>query len=148
MRERLIEAGFSEEMADLAIEIVEGGDSGELIGEVERLKKEVEEYRLKLRNFEKEKILDDILRAAGAKNLKAVKGVLDLDKAFGLEEEGIKAMVKELTNGEDTGFLFESEEERKRKGLRGVRLAGQGKKAKEKDKKDFRYEDWAEYYRK
>ncbi|MCC8097987.1 MAG: phage scaffolding protein, partial [Eubacterium sp.] len=121
-----------------------GGSTGEN-SETERLKQEISEYKEKIRELEAQGLIDDELRKAGARNIRAVRALIDFEsleiqgnKVIGLDEQ-----IKELVSNEDTAFLFS-----KKQGLKGIKPAYSSGKPSKKDFKDFKYDDWDEYYKK
>ena len=61
-----------------------------------------EEYESKISALMRENEIDIALREAGARNLKAVKALLDSDEDF-------KSQIEQLKANEDTKFLFDRE---------------------------------------
>lgn len=64
--------------------------------------KEKEGYEARISEIMRENEIDVALRNAGARNLKAVRALLDNGEDF-------KSQIETLKSGEDTKFLFESE---------------------------------------
>lgn len=81
------------------------GDNEKLTAKIEELentnKATTAEYEGKIEAMRKEYEIESKLRDAKAKNLKAVKALLNPD-------EDLDKQIKTLTEGEDTAFLFES----------------------------------------
>lgn len=68
------------------------------------------EYEEQVRQLKIDNAVESALTAAKAKNLKAVRALLDLGKAE-LDDTGVKGLqdqIKKLAEAEDTKFLFES----------------------------------------
>ncbi len=101
-------------------------------GDAEKLKQQIEQ--LQTDNKEKDRIhageiqklkldnaVDSALTAAKAKNLKAVKALLNLDKAEFGEDGSVKGLaeqIQSLQNAEDSKFMFESSTAPKLKGAK------------------------------
>ncbi len=141
MKEKLSEIGLTTEQIEQVMEIVGEGTGGE----AERLRQEISEYKEKIRELEAQGIIDEELRKAGARNVKAARALIDFEaleiqgsKVIGLDEQ-----IKKLAAGEDTAFLFS-----RRQGLKGVKPAFSSDKPSKKDFKDFKYDDWDEYFKK
>lgn len=89
-------------------------------GDVEVLKKSITDlqtqnsteksnYETQMKKFQIDNAVEKALTGAKAKNIKAVKALLDLEKAE-LDGEGIKGLseqLKKLQEGEDSKFLFD-----------------------------------------
>lgn len=89
------------------------GDAEALKAQIEKLQGENKEaakkYAADLKALQVNSAVERALTAAGAKNNKAVKALLnDLDKAEldGEEVKGLAEQIKKLKEGEDTKFLF------------------------------------------
>ena len=67
-----------------------------------------EQYEKDLNTFKINNAIDLALTEKGAKNLKAVKALIDMDaiKINGDKIEGVEDQIKNLLNGDDTSFLF------------------------------------------
>lgn len=68
------------------------------------------EYENKLKQMQIDSAVEKSLMMAKAKNVKAVKALLDLEKAE-IENDTVKGLddqIKKLTEAEDTKFLFET----------------------------------------
>lgn len=66
------------------------------------------EYEAKIANIQKTYAIENGVRDAKAKNVKAVMALLDTDKITFKEGkiEGLNEQIEKLTTGEDTAFLF------------------------------------------
>ena len=101
------------------------GDSEKLKQQIEQLQQEnkskdeshaTEIWQLKLDNT-----VDSALRAAKAKNIKAVKALLNLEKAEFAEDgtvKGLDAQIKALQSADDSKFMFETSTVPKMKGAK------------------------------
>lgn len=90
------------------------GDAEALKAEIAKLqdanKTAKAEYEEQVRQLKIDNAVESALTAAKAKNLKAVRALLDLGKAE-LDDTGVKGLqdqIKKLAEAEDTKFLFES----------------------------------------
>lgn len=76
-----------------------------------------DKFDAQIRQMRIDHAVEDALNHAKARNLKAVRALLDLDKAE-LDEDGhvkgLDKQIKALTDGEDTKFLFNIQEEQKK----------------------------------
>lgn len=66
-------------------------------------------HEAELTRLKVDRAVDLALSAAGAKNLKAVKALLELDKAEFLEDGSVKGLgdqIRKLAEAPDSGFLF------------------------------------------
>lgn len=84
-RDELLALGIGEEAADA------------IIGEREKV---IDEYEKKISLMKRENEIDILLRENGARNIKAVKALLE-------EGDDFANQIERLKNGEDTKFLFE-----------------------------------------
>lgn len=88
------------------------GDSEALKAEIEKLQSEnkaaKEKYESDIKTLKINNAIDSALTASGAKNLKAVRALLDMEKITleGDEVKGVDDQIKALLKGEDTSFLF------------------------------------------
>ncbi|MCD8089346.1 MAG: phage scaffolding protein [Clostridiales bacterium] len=142
MKEKLAEIGLTPEQITQVMEITsESGDSGEM----SRLKQEITEYKEKIKELEAQSIIDDELRKAGARNVRAVRALIDFEslEIQGNKVTGLEEQIKALAEGEDTAFLFS-----RKQGLKGVKPSFSSGKPAKKDFKDFNYDDWDEYFKK
>lgn len=79
---------------------------------------------------ETERLLDEAIASSGAKNKKAVKALLELDKIT-LEEEGLKGFKEQISElKKSCGYLFDGESKK-------PQFTAQQKGAKELTKKSF-----------
>ncbi|HMM20625.1 MAG TPA: phage scaffolding protein [Selenomonadales bacterium] len=92
------------------------------------------EYEAKIRQMQIDSAVTAALTGAKAKNLKAVRALLDLEKAEldGETVKGLADQVKKLQEAEDTKFLFETPGQAK---MKGVKPAEGGDKNYPADKK-------------
>ena len=101
-------------------------------GDAEKLKQQIEQlqqdnkakdsnHALEIKKLKIDNAVDSALNAAKAKNLKAVRALLDLDKAE-LDEngsvKGLAEQIKKLSEAEDSKFMFESSGKPKMKGAK------------------------------
>ena len=104
----------------------------ESAGDAEKLKQQIEQlqqdnkqkdsnHALEIKKLKIDNAVDSALNAAKAKNLKAVRALLDLDKAeldeFG-NVKGLAEQIKKLSEAEDSKFMFESSGKPKMKGAK------------------------------
>lgn len=104
----------------------------ESAGDAEKLKQQIEDlqkankekdssHALEIKKLKIDNAVDSALNAAKAKNLKAVRALLDLDKAE-LDEsgnvKGLAEQIKKLSEADDSKFLFESSGKPKLKGAK------------------------------
>lgn len=77
------------------------------------------EYEAKIKQIQIDSAVNAALTGANAKNLKAVRALLDLDKAEldGESVKGLAEQIKKLQETEDTKFLFDSTAPAKFKGV-------------------------------
>lgn len=92
------------------------GDAEALKGEIAKLQEANKaakvEYEERLKQMQIDHAVEKALTGAGAKNLKAVRALLDLDKAEldGETVKGLDAQIKALREAEDAKFLFAEKE--------------------------------------
>lgn len=88
------------------------GDNEALKAEIEKLQSEnkaaKEKYESDIKTLKINNAIDSALTSAGAKNLKAVRALLDMEKITleGDEVKGVSDQVKALMKAEDSSFLF------------------------------------------
>ena len=88
------------------------GDSEALKAEIEKLQGEnkaaKEKYEADIKTLRINNAIDSALTKAGAKNLKAVRALLDMEKITldGDEVKGIDEQIKGLSKADDSSFLF------------------------------------------
>lgn len=125
------------------------GDAEALKAQIEKLQGENKEaakkYATDLKALQVNSAVERALTAAGAKNNKAVKALLnDLDKAEldGEEVKGLADQIKKLKEGDDTKFLFNDS----KPGVKGT-PAGQKKDGTPSNKKpeEMTYSELAAY---
>lgn len=86
-REELLALGASEDAADA------------LLREADRIR---EEYEGRIAALQQESRITELIKASGARNVRAVRGLLESQDAESVERE-----LETLKKGEDTSFLFE-----------------------------------------
>lgn len=101
-------------------------------GDAEKLKQQIDElqqankekdsnHALEIKKLKIDNAVDSALNAAKAKNLKAVRALLDLDKAE-LDEngnvKGLAEQIKKLSEADDSKFMFETSGKPKLKGAK------------------------------
>ena len=101
-------------------------------GDAEKLKQQIDElqqankekdsnHALEIKKLKIDNAVDSALNAAKAKNLKAVRALLDLDKAE-LDENGnvtgLAEQIKKLSEADDSKFMFETSGKPKLKGAK------------------------------
>lgn len=96
------------------------GDIGALKEQIATLQKDnataEKAHEAEIKRLRIETAVDLALSAARAKNVKAVKALLDLEKAELAEDgtvKGLAEQIKKLTEAPDSGFLFEASESRR-----------------------------------
>jgi hypothetical protein len=128
-------------------------------GDIDGLKKQITD--LQVANAEKDKAhaaevkelkvnaaVDAALTAAKAKNVKAVRALLDLEKAELSDDGAVKGLddqIKKLVGAEDSKFLFDTEQ--KKASMRGAKPGETGKEDPddEVDISKMSYEELAAY---
>lgn len=101
------------------------GNNEELRKQIEQLQKDNKDkddkYALDIKNMKINIAIDKALNQAGAKNNTAVKALLkDLDKAELMDDgtvKGLKEQIESLIKGDDSNFLFETEQTPKFRGI-------------------------------
>lgn len=91
-------------------------------------KKSEEDHALEIKNLKINAAVDTALVNAKAKNMKAVRALLDLEKAELIEDGTIKGLadqIKKLVSADDSKFLFETSE--KKTTMKGAAPAESGK---------------------
>lgn len=86
----------------------------------DEVKKKTKEFEEKISLLNLNMIVERHLFKAGAKNIKATKALIDIDKLNkkNIDEELIKQMIDELKNNEETRFLFFEQDVLKLKGFK------------------------------
>ena len=93
------------------------GDNEELKKQIETLQSDnkaaKEKFAADLKALKIDNAVSTALTVAKAKNVKAVKALLDLNKITieGDEVKGINEQIKELVKGADTSFLFDAQQQ-------------------------------------
>ena len=82
-----------------------------------------EEYQANLSKIKLDNAIDNALNGAKAKNIKAVKALLDMEKVKFENDNlsGLDAQLKALQEAEDSKFLFEKSESTKTPEFSGVK---------------------------
>lgn len=106
----------------------------DLKAEIEKLQGEntaaKEKYEAEVKQLKLSSAVERALTGAKAKNIKAVKALLDLENAE-LEGEDVKGLadqIKALQEGEDSKFLFESTSNSKQQQYRGFKPGEKGER--------------------
>lgn len=92
------------------------GDNDKLLKQIEGLQAENKEakakYEADLKAVKMTNAIDNALNASGAKNLKAVKALIELDKVKfdGEKLEGLAEQIEALRNDETSSFMFENKQ--------------------------------------
>lgn len=92
------------------------GDNDKLLKQIEGLQAENKEakakYEADLKAVKMTNAVDNALTASGAKNLKAVKALIELDKVKfdGEKLEGLAEQIEALRNDETSSFMFENKQ--------------------------------------
>lgn len=101
------------------------GDADKLKQQIEDLQKANKEkdsvHATEIKKLKLDNAVDSALNAAKAKNLKAVRALLDLDKAELAEDgtvKGLAEQIEKLSKADDSKFLFESSTKPKMKGAK------------------------------
>lgn len=138
----LLKYGIDENKAKQISEQIEKEIENEVY---RRTLEEKTKYEKQIDKFKKINIIEKELILYGARNLKSVLALLDLDdiefEKFDIEK--IRKKIQELKNNENTSFLFfEKEKEPKLKGFKPF----DSNLYKEKSIKNMDYEDLCTYY--
>lgn len=125
---------------DKQLEDLKKVDAAGLQAEIEKLQGEnkaaKENFEAQLKQMQLDSAVEKALTAAKAKNTKAVKALLDLEKAE-LDGETIKGLddqIKKLQEGEDSKFLFNVEDPGNKTKFKGIK-PGEGKDGSGNDTK-------------
>lgn len=122
------------------------GDNEELKKQIETLQAEnkatKEKYESDIQTMRINNAIDQALTGAGAKNLKAVRALLDLEqiKIDGEAVTGIEEQIKTLTSADDSKFLFNVKPETNQQSPVGMK-AGEGAKSAEKPYSQMTYSE-------
>lgn len=122
------------------------GDNEELKKQIETLQAEnkatKEKYESDIQTMRINNAIDSALTVAGAKNLKAVRALLDHEKIKidGEAVTGIEEQLKALTTAEDSKFLFNVKTETNQQSPVGMK-AGEGAKNTEKPYSQMTYSE-------
>lgn len=110
------------------------------------VKSKHDELTQQLKQNEINYALERALTKAGAKNIKAVKALLNIEKAEleGGEIKGINAQIESLKKAEDSSFLFESKNTETPKFVGVAPSEGSGKPAM-LDPSNMKYDDFCKY---
>jgi hypothetical protein len=111
-------------------------------------KTQAETHAAEIQNLKVNAAVDAALTAAKAKNAKAVKALLDLDKAELTEDDTIKGLadqIKKLSGADDSKFLFDTEQKQTK--MKGAQPAETGKEDPDTkvDVSKMSYEELAAY---
>jgi len=125
------------------------GNAEELTKQIETLQAENqannEKHEAEVKEIKITNAIEKSLTGAKAKNIKAVKALLELENVELLEDGSIKDLdkqIKALKENEDTGFLFNSEDTTQ--GFKGVK-PGEGNPPKPKDPSQMTYSELCEH---
>jgi vancomycin resistance protein YoaR len=112
---------------DEQLEALKAVDAEGLKAEIEKLQGEnktaKEKYEADLKKIQIDNAVEKALMGAKAKNIKAVKALLDLENAE-LDGESIKGLddqLKKLQEGEDSKFLFEATDTKNQNIFKGIK---------------------------
>lgn len=127
------------------------GNSEALKSQIEKLQSEnkaaKEKYEADIKTLKINNAIDSALTKAGAKNLKAVRALLDMEKITieGDEVKGIDDQIKGLSKAEDSSFLFNVVESGNKtpKGMKPHE--GSGKPAGKKSYSEMTYTERVEF---
>lgn len=123
------------------------GDNDELKKQIEALQLEnkttKEKFEADLNQMRISNAIDSALTGAGAKNIKAVKALLDLEKIKldGEKVTGIDDQLKTLLSADDSKFLFNVKTENQPTGMK----AGEGGKIPDKPVNEMNYSERVAY---
>lgn len=125
------------------------GDNEELRKQIEKLQNDNktanEQYKTEVTQLKINSAVDMALTKAGAKTLKAVKALIDIDK-ISVDESGnvtgIEEQIKGLAEGEDTKYLFNSE------AFKGVSVGSSGQEPEAADISKMSYTEMCAYLEK
>lgn len=102
------------------------GDNADLQKQIADLQKanadQVKAHETELKQLKVETAVEQALTGAKAKNIKAVKGLLDLEGVKLADDGsilGLKEQIEKLTAGEDTKFLFDAEDTTQQQTFKG-----------------------------
>ena len=125
------------------------GDNEELKKQIEKLQNDNktanEQYKAEVTQLKINSAVDMALTKAGAKTLKAVKALIDIDK-INVDENGdvrgIEEQIKGLCEGVDTKYLFNSE------AFKGVSVGSSGQEPEAADISKMSYSEMCAYLEK
>lgn len=122
------------------------GNEADLKTMIENYQKANEELKQQLKQNEINYALERALTKAGAKNIKAVKALLNIEKAEleGGELKGINEQIENLKKAEDSSFLFELKNTETPKFVGVAPSEGSGKPAM-LDPSNMKYDDFCKY---
>lgn len=124
------------------------GDGEALKAKIEQLQSEnkaaKEKYESDIRDLKISNAVDAALNAAGAKNLKAARALLNMEGITleGEEVKGVAEQIKALTSDESSSFLFNVKTDPTPKGMGKV---GEGGKPKAKPVSEMNYSERVAY---
>lgn len=122
------------------------GDSEKLKKQIEKLQednqKSAEEYESKIQNIRKDNAVTLALTNAGAKNIKAVRGLLDLE-SIEMDGDKLKGMEEQITKIKESDSYLFNDGNVQLKGLKPNE--GKGASNPPKSPKDMTYEEFQSY---
>ena len=124
---------------------VSAGDNADLKKQIEDLQTEnataKANYESELNQLKIDFAVEKALTGAKAKNIKAVKALLELNDAKLDKDGNVKGLaeqIEKLTSGDDTKFLFEAQKQTKQQNFKGFQPRASGEqKPGEGEKVDF-----------
>lgn len=124
---------------------VSAGDNADLKKQIEDLQTEnataKANYESELNQLKIDFAVEKALTGAKAKNIKAVKALLELNDAKLDKDGNVKGLaeqIEKLTSGDDTKFLFEAQKQTKQQNFKGFQPGASGEqKPGEGEKVDF-----------
>ncbi len=132
---------------DKQLETLKGsaGDNADLKKQIEDLQTEnataKANYESELNQLKIDFAVEKALTGAKAKNIKAVKALLELNDAKLDKDGNVKGLaeqIEKLTSGDDTKFLFEAQKQTKQQNFKGFQPGASGEqKPGEGEKVDF-----------
>lgn len=142
-KERLQELGLTSENADLLLEELanENKERDRQIRDFEKEKSAIiEKYEAEKLSMNIDREVEKQLTSAGARNIKAVKALLDLNNAEYTEKgvTGLKEQIQRLKNSRETDFLFE------KNSFKGVKI-GEGTERQGIDTANMNYSQLCAY---
>ncbi|WP_438349926.1 phage scaffolding protein [Paenibacillus sp. FA6] len=117
---------------DKQLEDLKKVDAEGLQAQIEKLQGEnttaKEQHEAQIKKIQIDGAVDRALTGAKAKNIKAVKALLDLDKAEldGETIKGLEDQLKKLQEGEDSKFLFDAQSTTQQPKFKGIKPGESG----------------------